>query len=249
MAAISTTTALNKATVAGRGRVLHFFERFQAMKQLTVLAALIGIAGSTLLAGGNGSGKGTYLEARTAEVFVGGCVMNAEAGTSGRQAVLAWKVVKGTFNGVSIDNLAVVAAINGNQNLSITEIGGGRATTKSAVYVDQRATQVQQIALVAMANELSRGLVGTVVKVTPTAIQFADTKDAVSVRAGDAVLDVTKKIDHDASCGAMQWFHPLSSMSNSTLGTADQHSFMGTALGTKWSDPHKKSAFFGSFSY
>jgi len=219
------------------------------MKQLTIVAALIGIAGISLTAGGRGTGSGTYLEARTAEVFAGGCIMNSEAGTSGRQAVLAWKVDKGTFNGVSIDNLSVVAAINGDQNLGINEIGGGKASTRSAVYVDQRATQVQQIALIAMANELSRGLVGTVVKVTPTVIQFADTKDAINVKAGEAVLDVAKKIDHDISCGAMQWFQPLSSMSNSTLGTAAQHSFMGTALGTKWSDPHKKSAFFGSFSY
>jgi len=219
------------------------------MKQLTIVAALIGIAGISLTAGGRGTGSGTYLEARTAEVFAGGCVMNSEAGTSGRQAVLAWKVDKGTFNGVSLDNLSVVAAINGDQNLGIKELGGGKAMTKSAVYVDQRATQVQQIALVAMANELSHGLVGTVVKVTPTAIQFSDTKDAINVKAGDAVLDVAKKIDHDISCGAMQWFQPLSSMSRSTLGTAAQHSFMGSALGTKWSDPHKKSAFFGSFSY
>jgi hypothetical protein len=219
------------------------------MKQLTIVAALIGIAGLSLSAGGRGTGSGTYLEARTAEVFAGGCIMNSEAGTSGRQAVLAWKVDKGTFNGVRLDSLSVVAAVNGDQNLGIREIGGNRATTKSAVYVDQRATQVQQIALIAMAHELSKGLVGTVVTVTPTAIQFTDTKDAINVAAGDASLTVAKKIDHDESCGAMQWFQPLSSMSTSTLGTADTHSFMGSALGTKWSDPHKRSAFFGSFSY
>ena len=175
--------------------------------------------------------------------------MNSEAGTSGRQAVLAWKVDKGTFNGVTLDNLSVVAAVNGDQNLGIREIGGNKATTKSAVYVDQRATHVQQMALVAMAHELSKGLVGTVVTVTPTAIQFNDTKDAINVTAGDAALRVAKKIDHDESCGAMQWFQPLSSMATSTLGTADTHSFMGSVLGTKWSDPHKRSAFFGSFSY
>ena len=50
--------------------------------------------------------KGSLISAgRTAEVFAGGCIMNAEAGTSGRQAVLAWKVDKGTFNGVTLDNL------------------------------------------------------------------------------------------------------------------------------------------------
>jgi hypothetical protein len=217
------------------------------MKHLTVITALIGIAGISVAAGG--SGRGTYLEARTAEVFAGGCVMNSEAGTSGRQAVLAWKVDKGTFNGVPIDNLSVVAAINGDRNLGISELGGNRAETKSAVYVDRRATHAQQMALVAMAHELSNGLVGTVVEVTPTVIQFDNSSDAIKVAAGEAVLRVAKKIDHDISCGAMQWFQPLSSMSTSTLGTADSHSFSGTALGTKWSDPHKRSAFFGSFSY
>ncbi len=219
------------------------------MKHVIVLAALLALTGSSLAAGARGTASGTYLEARTAEVFVGGCVMNAEAGTSGRQAVLAWKVDKGTFNGVAIDDLSVVAAVNGDQNLGIKEIGGGTATTQSAVYVDRRATQVQQMALVAMAHELSRGLVGMVVEVTPTAIQFSNTKDAISVAAGDAVLQVTKKVDHDVSCGAMQWFQPLSSMSRSALGTAVEHRFSGAALGTRWSDPHKKSAFFGQFAF
>jgi hypothetical protein len=46
----------------------------------------------------------------------------------------------------------------------------------------------------------------------------------------------------------MQWFHPLSSVADATIGIADQHSFSGTGLGTKWSDPNKRSAFFGTFS-
>jgi len=42
--------------------------------------------------------SGSYVEARTAEVFAGGCVMNSEAGTEGKEAVLAWKVSRGSFN-------------------------------------------------------------------------------------------------------------------------------------------------------
>jgi len=34
-----------------------------------------------------------------------------------------------------------------------------------------------------------------------------------------------------------------------TVGVAEQHSFKGSGLGTKWSDPNKRSAFFGTFSY
>ena len=33
------------------------------------------------------------------------------------------------------------------------------------------------------------------------------------------------------------------------MGTAEAHAFSGAGLGSKWSAPHKKSAFYGTFSY
>src|SRR6185436_3695408 len=135
---------------------------------------------------------GSYVEARTAEVFAGGCVMNSEAGTEGKEAVLAWKVSRGSFNGVSLDGLSVVAALSGNANLGMTEMGGDRAAVRSTVYVDQRANSVQKMALVAMANELSNGIMGTIVNVSQTPIQFADNANEVQVAAGQVALDVSK---------------------------------------------------------
>jgi hypothetical protein len=221
--------------------------------QMMVLAALVGLASSPLIAGSgalNGASlSGKYVEARTAEVFTGGCIMGSEAETVGKQAVLAWKVDRGSFNGISLDGLTVVAAVAGDRNLGIQEIGGGKANVRSSVFVDDRANAAQRIALVAMAAELSRGTVSNVVNVTSTPIQFTDQDHAVHVAAGQVALDVNKHVPHDPSCGAMQWFHPLSSMSDSEIGVAEQHAFTGTGLGTKWSDPNKRSAFFGSFSY
>src|SRR6058998_386204 len=150
--------------------------------RMILLAALLGLAISPLSAGSSVTGK--YVEARTAEVFTGGCIMGSEAETVGKQAVLAWKVDRGTFNGVSLDGLSVVAAVVGDRNLGIQEIGGGKATTRSAMYVDSRANAAQQIALVAMANELSKGLVGTIVQVTPAPIQFADSGKNIHVATG-----------------------------------------------------------------
>jgi hypothetical protein len=46
----------------------------------------------------------------------------------------------------------------------------------------------------------------------------------------------------------MQWFHPLASVDAAEIGLASQHSFTGGGLGIKWSDPNKRSAFFGTFS-
>ncbi|PWT84665.1 MAG: hypothetical protein C5B57_04370 [Blastocatellia bacterium] len=215
---------------------------------MIVVAALVGLAASPLTAG-SGSVHGKYVEARTAEVFTGGCIMGSEAETVGKQAVLAWKVDGGSFNGVPLDGLSVVAAVAGDKNLGIQEIGGGIAKVKSAVFVDERANAAQRIALVAMATELSKGIVGNIVNVTATPIQYADQEQAVHVAAGQVALDVNKHMAHDPTCGAMQWFHPLASVTDATMGVADQHSFSGSGLGTKWSDPNKRSAFFGSFSY
>src|SRR3954449_6848087 len=166
------------------------------MKRAFVFAALTVIAAPPLLAGGKGSLTGAYVEARTAEVFTGGCIMNSEAETMGKQAVLAWKVDCGSFNGITIDGLSVVAALSGDRNLGMTEMGGEKPAVRTAMFVDQRANAAQQIALVAMANELSKGLVGTIVQVTPTTIQFADHGSEIAVSAGHVTLEVSKHLTH-----------------------------------------------------
>jgi hypothetical protein len=217
------------------------------MKQLAVLAILAGLFGSSLLAAAGSGLTGSYVEARTAEVFTGGCVMGGDAGTVGKEAVLAWKVNHGTFNGVSLDGLSVVAALAGTANLGIFEMGGERAVVRSSVFVDQRADPAQRTALVAMANDLSRGVMGSVVSVTAAPIQFADDAEQVRVAAGPVVLSVSKAVNHDPVCGGEQWFHPLAAVDDATLGMALQHSFNGPGLGVTWSDPDKHSAFFGAF--
>ena len=94
------------------------------MKRAMFVAAMVGLAAAPLLAGGRGSLSGEYVEARTAEVFTGGCIMGSEAETMGKNAVLAWKINRGSFNGVELDGLSVVAAVAGDRNLGIEEIGG-----------------------------------------------------------------------------------------------------------------------------
>jgi hypothetical protein len=219
------------------------------MKHQIFVAVIVGLAAVSLTAGGRGSVIGSYVEARTAEVFTGGCIMNSEAETMGKQAVLAWKVDRGSFNGVTLDGLSVVAALSGDKNLGMTELGGEKPNVRSQLYIDARANGAQQLALVAMANELSKGLVGTIVQVTPSPIQFVDRGGEIEVSANNVALDISKHLVHDPTCGAMQWFHPFSSVTGAEIGMTAQHAFTGSSLGTKWSDPNRRSAFFGSFSY
>jgi hypothetical protein len=192
---------------------------------------------------------GTYVEARTAEVFAGGCIINSEAGTTGREALLAWKVDKGQFNGVRLDGLSVVAAVAADANLGIHEIGGEVAHARTALFPDARASEAQRRALVAMAKALSNGIVNDVVEVSPAPIDFVAGANDIRVATKTVRLTVEKEMSHDASCGNKQWFSPLSSVHHAELGTAAENAFNGTSLGTKWSDPNKRSAFFGTFAY
>jgi hypothetical protein len=219
------------------------------MKRAITAAVLAGLTAVSLGARGP-SIRGAYVEARTAEVFAGGCIMNGEAATTGKEAVLAWKVDQGSFEGVALNGLSVIAAIAGDANLGVHEIGGDTATTRAAVFVDERATPVQRAALLSMAKRLSNGVVGNIVELTPASIQFVDQGDAIRVAAKSVRLTVAKEMTHDPTCGGKQWFHPLSDIDGiAAMGTTTENAFSGSTLGTKWSDPNKHSSFFGAFAY
>lgn len=220
------------------------------MKKALIFVALVALVAAPAAAGPAGTVRGDYVEARTAEVFTGGCIMGSEAETMGRQAVLAWRIAEGRFNGVPLDGLAVVAAIAGDYNLGIREIGGTAPTLiKAAVMVDERATPAQRDALVAMVRTLTRGLADTIVEVKPVAITFVRDASSVTVTAGDAALAVQTRIDHSLNCGAMQWFTPLATGTSAAVGLTKAQEFWGGSLGTKWSQFDRRSAFFGTFSY
>jgi hypothetical protein len=221
------------------------------MKHAWTLAAALVLGASPAVAADRAPIVGDYVEARTAEVFAGGCIMNSEAETMGRQAVMAWRITTGTYQGVVLDGLTVVAAVAGDRNLGMRELGGEAASVVRAIItVDLRATPEQREALVGLARELSGGLITEVVRVESAPIRFATTTRYIEVSASDTVqLTVNKEMTHDPSCGAMQWFHPFTSLEASAMGVADAHAFSGTGLGTRWSAPGKRSAFFGTFSY
>jgi len=218
------------------------------MKKILLSVALSSLTLATLAAK-PATVTGTYVEARTAEVFAGACVMNGEAATTGREALLAWKVDRGEVNGVTLDGLAVVAALAADTNLGIHEIGGESTPARAAIYVDARATAAQRKALVAMVKSLSGNLIGSVVQETAAPITFVDGDHQIRVSTDTLKLAVDKHLSHDASCGNKQWFSPLTAVDKAEMGTTGENEFSGPALCTKWSDPNKRSSFFGTFSY
>jgi hypothetical protein len=233
-------------------RVARSDEELRTMKQTAVVAAVLMTLG---LAGLGASDPGTavsgdYVEVRTAEVFTGPCMLGNEAYSLGREAILAWRVTRGSMDGVSVDGLAVVAVVAGDRNLGMHELGDDApSSVKAVVMVDARATAVQQRALVSLARSLSPALTREVVDVKAVPIAFERGAADVRVHAGDARLDVTTTFEHSPVCGAMQWFSPLASTVRPVLGLAREHAWSGPGLDTSWAQRDRKASFVGTFSY
>src|SRR5438477_7891504 len=86
---------------------------------------------------------GQYVEARTCDVYTGPCFANADTGLTGRHAVLAWKIDKGTVDGAKLDGLGVVAVVAARDTLGQQQILPGKAV----LIVDARADEAQKKAL------------------------------------------------------------------------------------------------------
>lgn len=194
---------------------------------------------------------GDYVEVRTAEVFTGGCIMGSEGETSGREAILAWRVARGSADGVPLDGLSVVAVVAGDMNLGTHELGGAAPRSiRTLLMVDDRATAEQAQALVALARSLTGDLVANTIDVKRVPVSFRRDAASVQVTAGDAALDVATNARHSPACGAIQWFSPLSRLDGEPgIGLTRSQAWTGPALGAQWQQIDRRSSFFGTFSY
>src|SRR5437763_9255506 len=60
---------------------------------------------------------GDYLETRSADIYTGQCFANGEVNLVGNEAILAWRVSDGAWDGVSLNGLTVAAAVKANGTL------------------------------------------------------------------------------------------------------------------------------------
>src|SRR5215208_6915838 len=85
--------------------------------------------------------RGVYVEARTASVFAGACHYNGELTTAGREALMAWDVASGSWDGVPLAGVRAVAVVSSEVNLTDSS-----AARRSELFVDGSATAAQAAA-------------------------------------------------------------------------------------------------------
>src|SRR5258707_3265869 len=229
------------------------------MKTITLLAACLLFAGLAISADVLSASlptpnkvTGEYTEARTADVCSGACFANSEAEFAGSLAVMGWKIEKGSFDGVNLDGLAVMAVVKAQGTLGDYMRASNPA--KAVLIIDQRASDEQRVALSGFAHRMGGELLSNVVRVESRLIQFT-TNDIHSRRAsmvaGELARIETRALEAgDQICRHEEvWYQPLTPVTHAMAAFTLQHTFTGKGLGEIWSSPEKRSAFVGTFDF
>jgi hypothetical protein len=196
--------------------------------------------------------KGQYLETRSADVYVGQCFANSEMNLTGQEAIVAWHITEGQWDGVSLAGLTVVGAVKAKATLG--DPYGNPYPAKSVLLVDGQATPQQRQALINFAQEMGGELLRHVVRVIDTGIdmEVAPEQHAARARlqAGDMVSVETRAIgDKDHLCGNEDTFYPpLTQTAHAMPAVAMTDEYRGSDLDTSWTLHDKRSAFVGTFA-
>src|SRR5438270_4194208 len=136
------------------------------MRKIFVVSALFISLAAASFAASQPQIQGQYLETRSADVYVGQCFANGEMNLTGEEAIVAWHVTDGSWDGVSLAGLTVVGAIKAQATLG--DPYGKPYPAKSVLLVDQQATPQQRQALINFAQEMGGELLRHVVRVIDT---------------------------------------------------------------------------------
>jgi Protein of unknown function (DUF1326) len=211
--------------------------------------------------------QGDYIEARTADIYTGPCFSNAEVFITGNQAVAAWKVNRGSWDGVDVSGLCVAAAVQASTTLSEDK----PELARSVVIVDQRANTDQKAALVSMAKALAGDRLKNVTNVVSTRLvltvegnEMMTSESAAGSHeahgmpkapkgffwAGGLAEILTRPLDEgDHTCGnEVVAYPPISKGVDALPAYTLGHKFQGKGLNSRWNDPNCRSSFVGHFA-
>ena len=216
-----------------------------------------GVMGLVLMAAGVGVSakaaiQGDYVEVRSADIYVGACYANSEVGLVGKEAMLAWKVTSGSWQGVDVSGLGVVAVVKANATLG--DPYHSPLPARAVLILDERASAAQRGALTNFVQSMAGPLVANIVRVETAPIDLevsGDQHDArAKVAAGSLAHIETRALCHgDHLCGnEFVYYPPLTEISHAMPAFTIEEAFSGQGLDTVWRRADKRSAFVGTFA-
>jgi hypothetical protein len=197
--------------------------------------------------------RGTYLEARNAEIYASHCFANSELGLRGDLAVMAWQIEKGRVNEVALDGLSVVAVVRANGTLGDPFTSPYPA--KAVLIVDERANTQQRAALESFVRAAAGRLVETIVRTDAAPINLNFDGGIHQLRAtltaGDLVKVQTRPIvKSDSLCHLDDiYYGPLVRLDHAMAAFSTQTRFHGEGLNTRFDGVNRSNAYLGTFSW
>ena len=226
------------------------------MRKVLIIAAVIVAFTSISFAAENFTPavgiRGSYIEARTADVYTGPCVANGEAEQIGREAIFGWRIDAGSWKGVDLAGLSVVGVIHSVHTLGL--LSEPVNPTQAVLIVDSHANTEQRRALEGFAKHMGGNLLAEVLRVDAAPIQL-DVKNgnihsgAARLTAGNMVTIQTRAFtEGDHMCGNEEvWYTPLTKLDHAMPAYALENEYKGDGLGRTWNDRLKRSGFLGTF--
>lgn len=196
--------------------------------------------------------RGDYVEARTSDVWTGPCFANGEVNLDGQEAVLAWRVSDGEWEGSDLSGLSVAAVVIANATLG--DPHAEPLPARSLLLIDEAASESQRDALASLARHLGGELLDGVESRHAVPISFevegAHARLAVGGAETTSVALETRPLGvHDTHCGnEFIYYPPLTDTVEATPAATLVHHYRGPELGKTWSSPDKRSAFVGRFA-
>ena len=189
--------------------------------------------------------KGDYVEVRTASVFAGACHYNGEVTTTGRDALMAWNVTGGSWNGVVLTGVRAMAVVSSDENLS-----DAQAARRSELIVDKSATRAQTLAIIDAIKSRYGSALGEVVAVSTAAISFKHDGQTYNVSSTAAAINV-EAMPNDLCCRMpnLVWYEPIVPIQQRKVGYTIKALYSGHTTSDSWQRAGENSAFYGSFSF
>ncbi len=190
--------------------------------------------------------RGDYVEVRTASVFAGACHYNGEVTTTGRDALMAWNVTSGKWNGVDLAGVRAVAVVTSDVNLSDND-----AARRSEIIIDRNASHSQAVAMLEVLKTRYVGSLGRIVAVVSAPVSFDHTGGSYTVNAGRLASINVEAMPNDLCCKMpnLIWYSPLVPLGNRKVGYTRDALYAGDSLGQSWERSGENSAFYGSFAW
>ena len=215
------------------------------MKLQSFLALAVVAVATSAFAADRTKVTGDYVEARTASVFAGACHYNGELVTTGRDAVLAWSFAGGSWHGVDLAGVKVVAVVSGDASL-----GDADAARKCELVIDRAATDAQASAAEGFLRSACGRSLGEVASVRRAAVTFRHEAKSYAVEAAGVAALSVRAMPNDECCKMpnMVWYSPLVTLTNRKVGFTENAAYTAGTLADPWQRSGENGAFYGDFS-